>query len=48
MKNSGDCKFMELRMNSHQQDKTIQRCIAASIRGTHAVASLSKKQDNDG
>jgi len=35
-------------MNLHQQDKTIQKCIAASIRGTHAVASSSEKQGNDG
>jgi len=38
----------ELGMNSHQQDKTIRKCIAASIRGTHAVASSSEKQGNDG
>ena len=39
-------QLTELGMNSHQQDKTIQKCIAASIRGTHAVASSSEKQDN--
>jgi len=36
-----------LEMNSHQQDKTIQKCIAAS-RCTHAVASSSEKQGKDG
>jgi len=41
-------QLTELRMNSHQQDKTIQKCIAASMRGTHAVASSSEKQGNDG
>jgi len=41
-------QLTELGMNSHQQDKTIQKCIAASIRGTHVVASSSEKQDNDG
>jgi len=35
-------QLTELRMDSHQQDKTIQKCIAASIRGTHAVAISSK------
>jgi len=34
-------------MNSHQQDKTILECIAASIRGTHAVAGSSEKQGNE-
>jgi len=32
-------QLTELGMNSHQQDKTIQKYIAASIRGTHAVAN---------
>jgi len=32
-------QLTELGMNSHEQDKTIQKCIAANIRGTHAVAS---------
>jgi len=41
-------QLTELGTNSHQQDKTIQKCIAASIRGTHAVASSSEKQGNDG
>jgi len=41
-------QLTELRMNSQQQDKTIQNCIAASIRGTHIVASSSEKQGNDG
>jgi len=41
-------QLMELGMNSHQQDKTIQKCIAASIKGTQAVASSSAKQGNDG
>jgi len=41
-------QLTELGMNSHQQDKTMQKCIAASIRGTHAVASSSEKQGNDG
>ena len=41
-------QLMELGMNSHQQDKTIQKCIAASIRGTHTGASSSEKQGNDG
>jgi len=41
-------QLTELGMNSHQQDMTIQKCIAASIRGTHAVASSSEKQGNDG
>jgi len=41
-------QLTELGMNSHQQDKTIQKCIAASIRGKHAVASSSEKQGNDG
>jgi len=41
-------QLKELGMNSHQQDKTIQKCIAASIRGTHAVASSSEKQGTDG
>ena len=41
-------QLTELGMNSHQQDKTIQKCIAPSIRGTHAVASSSEKQGNDG
>jgi len=40
-------QLMELGMNSHQQDQTIQKYIAASIRGTHAVASSSEKQGND-
>jgi len=38
----------EIGMNSHQQDKKIQKCIAASIRGAHAVASSSEKQGNNG
>jgi len=37
-----------LGMNSHQQDKTIHKCILASIRSTHAIASSSEKQGNDG
>jgi len=41
-------QLTEIGMNSHQQDKIIQKCIAASIRGTHAVASSSEKQGNDG
>ena len=41
-------QLTELGMNSHQQDKTIQKCIAASIRGTHVVASSSEKQGNEG
>jgi len=41
-------QLTELGMNSHQQDKKIQKCIPASIRVTHAVASSSEKQDNDG
>jgi len=41
-------QLTELGMSSHQQDKTIQKYIAASIRGTHAVASSSEKQGNDG
>jgi len=41
-------QLTELGMNSHQQDKTIKKCIAANIRGTHAVASSSEKQGNDG
>ena len=40
-------QLTKLRMNSHQQDKTVQKCIAASIRDTHAVASSSEKQGND-
>jgi len=40
-------QLTELGTNSHQQDKTMQKCIAASIRGTHAVASSSEKQGND-
>ena len=40
-------QLTELRVNLHQREKTIQKCIAASIRGTHAVASSSEKQGND-
>ena len=40
-------QLTEFGMNSHQQDKTIQKCIAASIRVTHAVASSSEKQGNN-
>jgi len=40
-------QLTELGMNSHQKDKTIQKCIAASIRGTYAVSSSSEKQGND-
>jgi len=41
-------QLTELGMNSHQQDKTIQKCTAASTRCTHAVASSSEKQGNHG
>jgi len=41
-------QLRELGMDSHQQDKTMQKYLAASIRGTHRVASSFEKQDNDG
>ena len=41
-------RLTEFGMNSHQQDKTIQKDTAASITGTHAVAILFEKQGNDG
>jgi len=41
-------QLTELGMNSHQENKTIQKCIAVSIIGTHAVASSFDKLSNDG
>jgi len=41
-------QLTDLGMNLHQQDKTIQQCITASIKGTHAVTTSSEKQGNDG
>jgi len=41
-------QLTELGMNLHQQDKIIQKFIAASVRGTNAVTSSSEKQSNNG